>query len=384
MEIYLKDYLQYQSVKRWIRQLEKKATKIDPNAKIPFDTLEYVKSSLDHYTKFTGLNPDQLIEEARIQNRTVGDTLAINDRLDDFWKATPAKTVAGIEFSMIRAFYAHNGITLKVSTPGIPVIRQEEIIPTSEIIRRHCDAAPLQHSSWILTNNYLGLRVGALPLLTVEDFKVENWTRDLPLYPVRIRKELTGMPWELELYIGHDAMTKNRVYFEKKHFKVADQPWHFGVGYMIRMFKKYAYEAGIIGAPEGLDDAGAPKGLCVYHPHCLRKRRQTIQESADTNQNWVDYLMQHIPKGTNARNYSRPIDATPEELYQAQLKVLPQLEVYGHHEQSPTKSGVAIQKLAMLEMLKTISLDSEKKQQIENILKNVRLESEIKDAVTGL
>jgi hypothetical protein len=392
--VYLADYLQYNSVQRWLRQLKKKATKYDSNAQIPADTLKSVKYALDRFTQYTGLNPDELIDEARCQNRTVGDTLAINDRIDSFWSdiqtapdASNPKwiqttaTVAGLLFGMICAFYGCNmGTRLKIDQPGIPTVRTKELVPSSEIVRRHCDVAPIQHASWILVNNYLGLRIGGIPQLTVDDFHIENWTHNQPLYPVYISRRITGLPWELQLYIGYDAMTKLATYIQRNNLKGSDRVWKYSVNYLIRMFKKYAYQAGIVDAPSGLDEFGAPKGLCPYHIHCLRKRRQTIQESVKTNGNWVDYMMQHIPKGADAANYSRPSDA---ELYQETLAALPQLEIYGHHDQSPTKPTVQLQRMIISEQLKTLDIDSDKKQQIENLLKNVRLEVEMKDAVAG-
>ncbi|MFA5307260.1 MAG: hypothetical protein WC365_07475 [Candidatus Babeliales bacterium] len=376
------EYAQYKSVRRWLMQLKKRSNYVE-RGNIPKDTLDEVRYSIAAYTKFTDKNPDELIEDANRIIRTTGSVLEINDLVDEFWNQIPKKTSGTVMYSFIRAFYRHNGITLTSATPKAPVIRESELIPDSNIVRRHCDVAPIQHSSWILTNNYLGLRIEAITLLTVDDFQTENWDKDLPLYPVRIRRELSGI-YEYPAWIGHDAMMQLKTFFAKKGLKGSDKPFGYDSQWLIKVFKKYAYEAKIVDAPLGITDEGVPKGLCPYHPQCLRKRRQTIQESVGTNQNWVDFLMGHKPRGADASNYSKPVEATPEELYQEVLKALPLLEIYGHHNQSPTKPTIELQRMMLLEQLKSTNLDADKKAQIESLLKSIRTEQELQTAQGSL
>ena len=85
-------------------------------------------------------------------------------------------------------------------------MREQELIPTSEQIRAICDVAPLPHKTWILVANYTGLRIGAFPELKVENFAVENWKQDKPLYPVYIPERISGT-FNYVVFIGNTAKT---------------------------------------------------------------------------------------------------------------------------------------------------------------------------------
>ena len=125
-EEYLSEFIQYDSVKRYLRHLKKKAASME-NGSVPFDTLEHVKYSLRHYTAWTGKNPDELIAQATESIRRLGTTLEIDDQLDSFWEATPTKTTAAVFFSFLKSFYRFNGVRLTAATPGTPKVRKNLI-----------------------------------------------------------------------------------------------------------------------------------------------------------------------------------------------------------------------------------------------------------------
>ncbi|MCW3994937.1 MAG: hypothetical protein NWE98_02155 [Candidatus Bathyarchaeota archaeon] len=373
------EYLQYESVQRYIRQLTKNAAPIEEDG-VPKDTLISVKTALRDYIQFTGKNPDELIQEAINQIKTDGTCLKINDQLDKFYLHYKSKTTASRQTNMIKGFYKHNGIfvTCKVASP--PVIREKNRILTSEEIRAICDRAPLHFRALFLANNYLGLRVGAIQNLTVANFNTEEWTKNQPLYPVFISRKLSGT-FSYTVYIGYDAMTVLKTYFKTRNFEPNDKPFNYAQDWINNVFKRCAYETGIINATE-FNAVGAPKGINELRFHTLRMRRQTIQESVKTAQNWVDHIMGHIPKGADGKNYSHP---PQKDIYQEILKALPKLEIYGHHEQSPTEATVEVQRILTLEAAKKLpNMTPEKLSQLENILKYTKTLQEIEQITEAI
>jgi integrase len=369
----------FSSIQRWHRQLRKKASAME-NGGIPPNTLRMCNSAMREYTQFAGMNPDQLIEDYAKEMRTTGKTTKHNDLLDKFWEAYPTKTTGGVYFALIKGFYKHNDCPLTATTPSIPKVRGKDFKLESQHVRAICDVAPLQHKSWILTNNYICLRIGAITQLKVSDFMIDNWKEDKPLYPVSISKALSGT-FDYTTFIGNDAMQTLQTYFRTKEFKPTDKPWDCDESNLNDMLKLYAYKAKVIDAPEGTWADGTPKGFCPLHSHVFRKRGQTVFEKSGIPLNWVDYLLGHVPRGAQAKAYSRPSD---EELHNAYLQALPELEIYGHHTQTPTHANVELQKYRAIEEVRKLGLPEDKLNGIINVLKLTKTETEINEALQNV
>lgn len=374
------EYLQYSSVQRWMRQLKKKAAPMEQGG-VPEATLKAVKYALNDYTKFTGKNPDELIAQAIDSFKLTGNSMEMNDQLDLFYESFKSKTLGTRQVSIIKAFYKHNGISITCSVATAPVIRTKNKILNSEELRAICDCSAQPYRAMFLANNYMGLRIGAIIELTVEDFQTEEWTKDQPLYPVFISQNLSGT-FSYTTYIGHDAMTTLKTYFAAYKYSGRDKPFQYTPEWINCQFKKAAYLAGIIGAPNGFDQYGAPKGLNELRFHTLRMRKQTIQEQVGTNVNLVDRILGHIPRGANGINYSHPSD---EIIYEESLKSLPYLEIYGHHELSPTEPTVGLQRFMTIEQAKRLpNMTPEKLCELENLLKMTRTKSEMEEIASAL
>jgi integrase len=367
----MKNLENFESVQRWFTQLKKRACAME-NGGMSKATKQFALMSLKFYTEYTKLNPDQIISDA---------TTNINrhyDLIDKFWNKYPTKTTATIMFGYLKSFYHANRIPLTSKQPSLPTIRKFEKIPNNEEIRRICDVAPLQHASWILANSYMGLRIGAIPQLAASNFQTENWKEDKPLYPVFIPKIISGT-FDYVTFIGHDAKTKLESYFENAN---PEKPWNYKSVTLIQRFKHYAYKAGVIGAPDGLWKSGGsintPKGLCPLRPHALRKRVQTILEKK-VPLNWVDHMLGHIPRGAQGKAYSRP---NPEELYEAYLSCLPELEIYGHHRDSPILPAVEVQKMVAMEQIR--KLPPQAQHEIKNLLAKVHTTEEMNNILQNI
>ena len=204
---------------------------------------------------------------------------------------------------------------------------------------------------------------------------MQNWNEDRALYPVRINKAISGT-FDYITFIGHDAKTKLQAYFQT--CKKEQHPWNYNKNYLIRMFKVFAFRAGIVDASNGVDRWGAPKGMCPLRTHAFRKRVQTVLEGAHVPLNWVDHMLGHVPRGAQASAYSKPQEA---ELYQSYLVALPLLEIYGHHAQSPIIKQVADRKQALLDQVQmafiTGTIPKEKRDHIMNELAKVHTGEEL-------
>jgi hypothetical protein len=368
---------QYASVQRWYRQLRKNSG----NNSIPIDTQRVALSALNAFTLFAKMNPDQLIEDAHNELKERGSVDKHNDMLDRYWDEAPVKTTAARDFRMIRSFYKRNGIALTTTSPNVDAVRTNDLKINSDMIRKICDVAPLQHSSWMLANSYMGLRIGAMKHLVKGDFLIENWKQDQALYPVHISKEISGT-FEYTTFIGHDAKERLQTWFASCK---NDHPWHYNEGYLIKTFKIYALKAGIIDAPNGVDARGVPKGLCPIRTHAFRKRVQTVLEGAHVPLNWVDHMLGHVPRGAQASAYSKPQDF---ELQAAYLTALPQMEIYGHHAQSPIIKQVTDRKQALLDQVQMAfgmgQISKDKLDQIKNILAKARTEKELDSGIQNV
>jgi len=284
---------EYKTIQRWQRQLRKNATKFDPNAEIPYDTWRQCKAAITKFCKFTKMTPDEIIEDARNENRTVGDLLKHMDFLDKFWEQYPTKTTAGIYVSLLKGLYSANGTALEYKSAGIPKIKPKDMLLTSTQVRKICDCANLKHKSWILGNNYMGLRIGAFPLLTVANFLTDNWKEDDCLYPVFIPRAISGT-FDYHTFIGNDAMQVLRTYFESEGFSLTDKPWNYNTNGMNNILKRCALDAEVITAPHGTHAGKVPRGNCKVHSHLFRKRIETTLERQKIDPNWIDALLGHI------------------------------------------------------------------------------------------
>ncbi|MCW3997963.1 MAG: site-specific integrase [Candidatus Bathyarchaeota archaeon] len=101
------EYLKFDSIKNWFESLEQ--TAMSRNKKFTKSARNNRTSVIIKFSKFTGLNPDQLLEEAKkdIKNATSKITDFFNWMVDDK-KLVHNSAVTQIGF--IRGFYTHNDL----------------------------------------------------------------------------------------------------------------------------------------------------------------------------------------------------------------------------------------------------------------------------------
>jgi integrase len=179
--------------------------------------LNYLKG-IDHFCKFTGLTPCQVVEKAKVMSE---DELV--NWFREFFVAKKdslaPKTLWNFTLG-IKALLIENGVKTvdRVSreiarefrrTIGpVRTLLKRDIITKEEIVQV-LKVAPLREKAIIALMASSGLRVSAALNLKIENFKDNLWDESLPCYAIEIPESLSkeGEPyitfcsWEAALYI---------------------------------------------------------------------------------------------------------------------------------------------------------------------------------------
>jgi hypothetical protein len=180
-----------------------------------------------------------------------------------------------------------------------------------------CDIAPLRTKAWILASSYMGLKIGKLTLLTVDDFRTSNWSTVRDIYPVRIRKEVSNT-FDYTTFIGWDAKETLNEYIEKKNLSPQDNIWtHPRRSNFNLEFQNLCKKAGIYEKEKTV-------------PRSLGKRLKRILEESEVRHDYICYIF-----GTKAdrKEIIRPLD---EDLTLAYEKAYPKLRIYPRENENVT------------------------------------------------
>ena len=309
----------YKTVRDWFSQLEA-SSRVGPLSK---ERKKVLMSVISRYSQFVRKDPDQIIKHAKNEFYSTGDSKIHDGYLNDFLKNLTKGTPITY-WSHIKSFYRKNGIhTLTIPSPKYQPKHASDETLTTEAIREICKAATIRNRSWILANSYMGLDVGKIQFLEVEDFHTDNWIETKPLYPVTIRTEVSRT-FDYTTYIGLDAKNLLNEYFKGENFKPQDRPWIFTRQTFINDFKRFASRAKVIDAPNGTLSDGTARGFSPLTSKALKKRLQTILEKVRTPPDLVCYILGRKPKKSS--KFPRPLDAEIEKAY---LKALSELRVFG-------------------------------------------------------
>ena len=216
----------YKSVKNWIRYREESSR----TGKLQLNYKYHLIYHLRKYCNYVSLNPDEIVEFSM---------KGMFNPNDLFSKFLESMTTAGAVpyCSDVKSFLSFHKIALDVSYPMYKRIEKREI--TIDEIRKICSVAEIEDKSWILANSYMGLNVNAVTLLCIKIFYVDNWKIEKPIYPVKIRKEVSGKDYIA--FIGADAMHELKKFFEEKQFSPQDRPWNHARPTVLNYrFTKYA------------------------------------------------------------------------------------------------------------------------------------------------
>lgn len=200
----------YKTIKDWIRHREESSK----TGKLTWNNRYGLIHDLVKYCKYVRMNPDEIVEFA-------GKGMFNPDELFPELLKSVASPVHF--YASVKSFLAYHKIALHISYPKYRRNNETREITVDEI-RKLCSVADIEDRSWILANSYMGLNVNALTLLRVQDFYVDNWKTEKPIYPVKIRKEVSGKDYTA--FIGADAMHELKKFFDEKQFSSQDRPWN--------------------------------------------------------------------------------------------------------------------------------------------------------------
>jgi len=312
----------FESVQRWTTTLTKHAGEKNT-------VIQYLRG-MRTFCEWVKKNPDQLVEER--MNDLKSDDIQIRaraeDQIDRFYAAykDQSQSRAVMIHAIVKSFYKANHLPLTTKTPRMLMVREEEIMPTPEQIRRMGDISDLRDKTLIVWMAEGGFRIGSLIQLQIKDAK-DLYTGKIPCavkIPSAVSKGKLG-------YIGfvcQDAVDLMKQYLERRRSQgetINEETYLFkGTGDK-NLTKTYASTL-VTNAAVATGLIKNQKGVKSFRSHCFRKRVQTTLEGSGIPLNWVDYLLGHVPRGADASAYSRP---TPEQLREAYAKAMPKLQIYG-------------------------------------------------------
>lgn len=321
-EVVLKTPLEtnYSSIAKWYSQIGRKS--LTGNSK---ELKKNHDNIITQYCQFMKMDPDAIIEDAKLEAMSSGGLVKTHeDRLSSFLRNFKSPSVAHNYWSYLgRGFYGRNGIRITSPQPEhTPEHRYEKL--TTEQLRKICDVGTYRSRSWILTNSYLGLDSVQLRLLKVGDFHTDKWSQTRKLYPVTIRKDVSGTS-EYTIFIGLDAKTVLEEYIKALKYSQQDLIWNFIRQTFISEFERDSKLAGVgVKAPnENTQDDGIQRNFASITSKSLRKRLEdTLRESIPySNRHLVDFI---LGQKTDVK-MSTPLN---EEIENAYLQALPKLTVY--------------------------------------------------------
>jgi len=305
---------EYDSVKRWLNELGNNSQ----------STIKNALYSIYRYEKAIGKNPDKIIEERA--KEVLSENVKIRFRAEDDLKAFINNTKGGETLgSFMKSFYSANHLPLTIKIPRSAPKREIEKIPSNEELFKLCTITrgPLRPLLYFLIES--GARIGSVLQLKYGHIR-EDYEADKIPCMVRFPSKITKGNIPYVAFIGNDTVNALREYInirQKQGEQISEDSYLF-----VSRNGKPLSKTTIIGriaelsVKVGINPSS--KGLKPFHPHVLRRRSQTILESSGIPLNWVDWLLGHIPRGSQAGAYSRP---TEDQLRDSYSIALPKLVI---------------------------------------------------------
>lgn len=292
------ELLNMECVKRWLAEIRSDESK-----------RQYTRD-LRVFTDYVGLDPDQLLAE-RVQDLRSDDVkirLRADDRLRGFFDdAKIAKSSKAHVIAAMKSFYKANGLALSLKTPKIERSGVGDHIPTREEIQQLVQASEsARDQALCIGQAENGMRIGGWVNVKwkhiSDELNLGTFTpKKIPM-AVKIPDALTqtGVTFILEdavFYLRQHLATFEKLEPDTRIFGKLDED---SAETIIRE----------LGVKIGINPGN--KGRQPFHSHCFRKRVQTILEDNTKRKtetiplNWVDLLLDHVPRGSQGEAYSLP------------------------------------------------------------------------------
>ncbi len=365
------DLQEFPEVKKWVREKSE-------------GSVNNYLTAMKLYMNFTGLNPDQMLDEAEEDmKKSRRDRGLPESRLLDFHEylltkhskmrgkrtgsAGVSKNLAKMYFSAIRGFYKANGFYLNVKTPRATNKKENfklELRPKD--VKKLVDLAPcLRDKAIILSMFQSGMDVATICSLNYGDVSRQLKEEKVPLI-IHVNRDKEGV--EFHTFLGKDAIDALKLYIQERERKYGEKLQHDSPLFVKEGAKKLSFErittnliqnmskdlvlnAGIV-----TEDELEASDINPARPHALRSAFSTILKLEGVNELFVEYMLGHSIPYNGA--YFRP---QPEEL----------CKVYSQHERALSISEVS---MPMVEVEKRLRLEIDKHQAVIKELEKKVLE----------
>jgi integrase len=224
--------------------------------------------------------------------------------------------------------------------------REEEYQPTREEIKAMCELADLETAAFILNAAESGQRDGTIADLTLSHVQeclggepysfIVPQKRDAKTGKIVKSKRIYGTHG----FLCKDAVEKLKLLIKTKNLKPEDKIFTHEAQAYSKNITDLAIKIGI----------AEPTGLRRFRTHNLRKRAQTIMEDSNVPLNWVDRILGHKPRGSQADAYSLP---PKEKLAEKYKFAMPALEIYQTQNASSPKIEELEKRISQLEAIIT-------------------------------
>lgn len=297
-----------ESIKRWLAEVKSEESR-----------RQYLRD-MRIFVEWAKLKPDDLLQERahNLLSSNPVDRLKAKDRLMKFFAEGPFKQSSKSHIiAALKSFYRANGMPLGMKTPKAERVRERDYIPTREDIQKMVQASNKRGAAMMMVQSQTGLRIGALVSLQwkhlCDDIALPSLSPMQNPIKVVIPDAIThpGVT-----FILIDAAQYLRRLLLGKDLNPETPIFDVGEAAGMRMVKRAAIKAGVI--PEG-------RGPREFRSHCFRKRVQTLMENEGVPLNFIDLMLDHIPRGAQASAYARPNE---EMLRQAYSKAALALRVF--------------------------------------------------------
>ena len=314
---------EFESIKRWKAALGKRKGGMSET------TWGEYTWGFQQFLNWLKMDPDEIISE-RIKDMTSTDFIVrgrFEDLCDKFYKEYPRKkTTASWILRVVQSFFKHNRSRLETSIPTPEPVRKNDIIPTNEQIQRMVQNENARNAAIIMVFAETGLPPDTLINLKYGDImeEFENGT-----IPMKINAYRNKVKRDFVIFLCDDGVYYLRRHLIGKNLGKDDLIFQIGEAGVLNMIKEAGARIGIC----------EPTGISGFRSYTLgRKRVQTILESVRIKidegpykvdgtipVNWVDLLLCHKPRGSQADAYSRPPEHILRSCY---AQAMSQLRVF--------------------------------------------------------
>jgi integrase/recombinase XerD len=365
------DLQEFPEIKKWVREKSE-------------GSVNNYLTAMKLYMNFTGLNPDQMLDEAEEDmKKSRRDRGLPESRLLDFHEylltkhskmkgrktgsTGVSKNLAKMYFSAIRGFYKANGFFLNVKTPRATNKKENfklELRPKD--VKKLVDLATyLRDKSIILCMFQSGMDVSTICSLNYGDIARQLKEEKAPLM-IHVNRDKESV--EFHTFLGRDAIEALKLYIQERERKYGEKLQHdtplfvkegakklsferITTNLIQNMFRDLVLTAGIV-----TEDELEVSDINPARPHALRSAFSTILKLEGVNELFVEYMLGHAIPYNGA--YFRP---HPEELR----------KVYSEHERALSISEVS---MPMVEVEKRLKLEIEKQHAVIRELEKKVLE----------